>query len=215
MKNFVLTNRRRWVVLTATGVMLIAGTAAATTAIAHEPTSSTKATGQSADKTNVDDKDGSDDKSGPAEKTKVSAADAAKTASDEISGAVVSSVELTDDSHAWDVELVTSNHKEHEVLVDVANGDINDHASEADDPEDWNELNQIAGASKLSLNKAANAALDKVDGTVTSAERDGTKDSPQWEISVTADNVEHEVAVNAVDGSILNHQTDHEDSDDD
>lgn len=69
----------------------------------------------------------------------------------------------------------------------------------------------------ISLGEAATTAADEVSkGILTSIELEGNKDKPLWKVDlITADGTEHELTVNATDGSITRHEKDTDDDTDD
>lgn len=73
-------------------------------------------------------------------------------------------------------------------------------------------------ADAIGEDAAVEAALAKVDGTVHDTDLEGTAEAPVWIIDITdADGVEWDVAVNALDGTVLDSVQDddqHDDSDD-
>ncbi|MQM25395.1 PepSY domain-containing protein [Glycomyces albidus] len=69
-------------------------------------------------------------------------------------------------------------------------------------------------AGAIGEDAAAEAALTAVDGTVRDADLEGTAEAPVWIIDITdADGVEWDVAVDALDGTVLDSAQD-DDSDD-
>ncbi|MGH8882356.1 MAG: PepSY domain-containing protein [Stackebrandtia sp.] len=223
MTKAMLTGRRRWVIGAAAAVLVVGGATAATAAVASDSGSSPTGTTAETDSTNAAHDDGSDPGGAeePATTPDVSAAEAADTALADLDNAILDSVELTGpaDSAAWNVELITTDYNEHELRVDAGSGEILSRESDEDsEADDWTELKAIDDATSVTLDAATQAALTELgeDATVTEVERDGTGDAPLWEVEVTTgDGIEHQVMVNAADGSVSSHTTDQPSADDD
>jgi uncharacterized membrane protein YkoI len=223
MKKSLFTGRRRWIIAGTAGVLLVGGATAATAAVVTEDDSDDQTSqSQVDDSTDAGDDtdDGKTDGDDAAAQSapEVSPAEAAETALSEVSKGVLVSVELegTKDTPVWSVDLVTSDYTEHDVRIDATDGSVADKKSEKDnDADDWDDDSAIAKAASVDIDEAVKAAQDEVAGTVTSIEREGSEKSPLWSVDIVADDgSEHEVSVNATDGSIADSVTDDDSNDD-
>lgn len=218
MKKSLLAGRRRWIVAGTAGALLVGSAALATTAFAND--SDDTSNSDKAEAAAHDDDDDTDELGDDGAKVttpKISAAQAAETAGAEVPDGVVESVELHGpaDSPVWKVEIITAD-DEHEVYVNATDGTITNHDKETDDTDQFMPASAIADAAAISIDDAAAAALAEVgaDGTVISVEQEGTAKAPQWDVDVVAaDGTDHEVTVNAVDGSISKSEADEADDD--
>jgi len=100
--------------------------------------------------------------------------------------------------------------------TDPTTGD--DHGGDWDDAwDDHGDDDFVLPDAAIGEDAAVEAALAEIDGTVREVDLEGSADFPVWVIDITdADGIEWDVAVNALDGSILGtHQDDDSDDSDD
>lgn len=125
----------------------------------------------------------------------------------------ITDIELDkDDKRAnYEVEIDFDGY-EYDVEFDAYTGEVLEQKREKDDGDD----SQTAAAGGfISSDEAIKAALATVSGTVDGFELKAEENPAYYEIEVQDGRIEHEVDVNAKDGSILNVASDEEDDDDD
>ncbi|MFD5112440.1 PepSY domain-containing protein [Streptomyces sp. NPDC058391] len=133
-----------------------------------------------------------------ATRTGLTASDAAAAALKKYPGAVAS-VERDDDgsdrTSRWEVELLGTDNRWHELKVDAVTGAVRTDGRH-DDDDDRDDRAALRGA-KVDARQAAAAALASVPGTVTSVDLDDDHKS-RWEVDVRGkDGRTHELNVHA------------------
>lgn len=130
---------------------------------------------------------------------------AAKTALDAVPDSTVISIETEHNDTQWEVEVVTADGTEYEVEV---SGDgkqvVSGPHEESDDAKDKAKHRDRVAAAKLSYADAVTAITDAVPGRITELNIDTEDGVTVWEADVIdADNVKHEVSIDAATGKVL------------
>ncbi|MGO1974583.1 MAG: PepSY domain-containing protein [Propionibacteriaceae bacterium] len=137
---------------------------------------------------------------------------AGATARDTVDGSTVITIER--DDNRWEVELSDSAGDEHDVTVSADGSEVQSgpRKDEQDGDDRDKNLHRVSEA-QLDFVAAAEAALAEVpDAEVDDVSLDNHRNSSGptvWDVTLRGgDGQEHELAVDAGDGSILEHQTD-------
>ncbi|WP_188074695.1 PepSY domain-containing protein [Planococcus sp. ANT_H30] len=131
----------------------------------------------------------------------------------ELANGRITDIELdTDDKRAnYEVEIDFDGY-EYDIEFDAYTGEVLEQKREKDNAE----KSQTATAGEfISSDEAIKAALATVNGTFEGFELKAEENPAYYEVEVQDGRIEHEVDVNAKDGSILNVASDEEDDDDD
>lgn len=139
-------------------------------------------------------------------------ATAGATAVGAVDGATVISIER--DDNRWEVELADSAGDEHDVTVSADGSEVQSgpRKDEQDGDDRGKNLRRVADA-KLDFAAAAEAAVGKVpDAEVDDVSLDNHRDGSGptvWDVNLRgADGQEHDLVIDAGDGSVLEHETD-------
>ncbi|MGW6205485.1 PepSY domain-containing protein [Streptomyces sp. NPDC055089] len=134
----------------------------------------------------------------------------------------VTEAELDDDDGSrtvWELDVYGSDKVWHDVTVDASNGTV---LSDREDDDHDDRDRHAPRSADVSLDAAVQAALDRQPGTVTSVDLDDDDDAgrgaPRWDVDVAGkDGKEHELRVDASNGTVLSDREDddHGDNDDD
>lgn len=138
----------------------------------------------------------------------------------EIADGTITDIELDDDGKLhYDVEVDHEGY-EYDFEFDAHSGEVLKQKKEKeDDDRDDSEERAVKSSSTqklISSEDAAKAALAKSNGgTVKELELDHDDGVAHYEIEIKNGRDEHEITVNAEDGSIIEHEKDNDDDDDD
>ncbi|MEU9948012.1 PepSY domain-containing protein [Streptomyces sp. NPDC047939] len=131
----------------------------------------------------------------------------------------VTEAELDDDDHSrtvWELDVYGSDKVWHDVTVDASNGTV---LSDREDDDHDDRDRHAPHSADVSLDAAVKAALAQQPGTVTSVDLDDAgRGVPRWDVEVAGkDGKEHELRVDASNGTVLSdhEDDDHDDNDDD
>lgn len=141
----------------------------------------------------------------------------------------ITDIELDRDDRVPHFEIdIDKGGYEYDLKLDAVTGEILEQKREKDDNDDndddrddnysSDEKSSSAAASTndyISSNEAVAAAEKVASGTIKDVELDNDDGVAYYEIKFEDGRTEHEVKVNATDGSILKHETDKDDDDDD
>ncbi|WKA53694.1 PepSY domain-containing protein [Planococcus shixiaomingii] len=133
----------------------------------------------------------------------------------EIADGTITDIEFDDyqNKHHYDVEIYHNGY-EYDLKLDAASGEVLEQKREKEDDEDDVEK-ALATEGLIASDKAIEAALTVAKGTVTEVSLDEDDGVISYEIELKDGKTEHEVSVDALDGSILEHESDDDDKDDD
>ena len=138
----------------------------------------------------------------------------------------ITDIELERDGRVPHFEVdIDKDGYEYDLKLDAVTGEILEQKREKDDNDDDRDDNSASAEKSTSDKSAANgyisrdeaiaAAKTVASGTVEDLELDEDDGVAYYEIELQDGRTEHEVKVNAKDGSILKHETDKDDDDDD
>lgn len=110
---------------------------------------------------------------------------------------------------------VTHEGYEYDLKFDANTGEVLEQKREKEDDRDDDSDDIVSTEGLISSEEATKAALAAANGTVKDMELDNDDGVAQYEFEIEDGKTEHEVTVNAKDGSIIKHETDKNDNDDD
>lgn len=133
----------------------------------------------------------------------------------EIANGTITGIELDDDSNKlhYDVEIYHDGY-EYELELDAVSGEVLEQNREKEDDDDDAEK-ALDTSGLISSDEAVIAALAVAKGTVKEVSLDEDDGVISYEIELRDGKTEHEVSVNATDGSILEHETDEDNDNED
>ncbi|MEU0369985.1 PepSY domain-containing protein [Streptomyces sp. NPDC006283] len=195
--------KRNLVIATVAAALLVGGGTYTAVAVADDGASATPVSVQDRDRDDDRD-DAPDDDRAAAPAGPVTAAEAVAAALKHTPG-TVDSVDLDDDEKGhWEVSVVGTNDREHELKVDAKTGAV--RAADDDDDDDRDEDGAALRAAEVDARQAAEAALKSHPGaTVTSVDFDDEGDgADHWEVELQSrkGHDETEVKVDAKTGDV-------------
>lgn len=130
---------------------------------------------------------------------------AAETALGTVPDSVVISIEVERNDTQWEVQVATPDGTEHEVEVSADGTKVlSGPREESEDADDKAKHKDRMAAAKLDHAAAVQAISDAVPGRITELNLDTENGTTVWEADVIdADNVKHEVTVDAATGKVL------------
>lgn len=137
-----------------------------------------------------------------------------------IANGTITDVELDRDSRTPHYEIdIDHEGYEYDVKIDAYSGKVLEQKREKEDrddrrDDDWAD-SPAASENLISSEQAVKAAQAVAEGTVEKVELEREDGTVYYEVKIGDGRTEHEVYVNAADGTILKQEQDHEDDDDD
>ncbi|WP_067477847.1 PepSY domain-containing protein [Actinomadura hibisca] len=145
----------------------------------------------------------------PAPPDQASLERAAKAALAKVPGSTVISIETEDNESRWEVQTVTSDGTEHEVVVDAADGKVLSDTPKQEGAADKTKHRDRVKAAKLDYKAAADKVLQIAGGGhVTELNLDGHQGRTVWEADVqTTDGGKRSISIDAGSGDKVSDTT--------
>jgi uncharacterized membrane protein YkoI len=134
----------------------------------------------------------------------------------EVANGSITDIELDNDGNRphYEVDILHEGY-EYDVKVDAKTGEIMEQKREREDDRDDDSDDVVSTEGLISAEEATAAALAAANGTVKDMELDTDDGVAQYEFEIEDGRTEHEVTVDAKDGSIIKNETDDDDDDND
>lgn len=134
----------------------------------------------------------------------------------EVANGTITGSELDLDSRTPHYEIdIDHEGYEYDVKIDAVTGDVLEQKREKEDQDDINSNNQAASEEYITSEEAVKAAQAVAEGTVKEVELDHDDGTAHFEVKIENGRTEHEIYVNALDGTILKQEQDDDDDDND
>lgn len=132
--------------------------------------------------------------------------DAAESALKNVPHGTVTSIETESDQNAWEIQIVTKDGTEHEVLVAMSDGSImGSPSTKQEDAQDRKKHQDRVAAATLDFKQAARKMREAVpDARIAELNIDTEGGTTVWEADLVGnDGTKHEVTIDAASGSVI------------